>query len=204
MARGGWWGFHIELSFPEVAAVVAGAVGSAFVIFLLGVWVGKGWEARRLTEEQQLIRMPVGDKAATAGSKDEGRLQFYERLTAPKRSPAGSVGQAGRGTPAAAKGVKRKSRASVAVGVQAAKVDQARKGKWSVQVLASKDENSAGRLLTELQKAGFKAYIVKLRKDGELRYRVRVGPFPSLDSARDAAAQLRHRRGITETFVASE
>jgi cell division septation protein DedD len=80
----------------------------------------------------------------------------------------------------------------------------ASRGEWSVQVAAPRDPRHAERIKRQLAGAGYRAYIVQTRRQGETYHRVRVGYYASLDAAREAASSLRHQPGITGAFVASD
>ncbi len=213
MARGGWWGFRMELTLTEMIALLLGAIGSAFAIFLLGVWVGKGWEARQLQAEQQIVRVPIEPDVATRPEREEREMEFYEALIHPEPSPTPESAGAPPPPSVAApppspkptpKPTPPKPPAPKA-SVPSPKVDRApEEGKWSVQVLASRDPRVARRLAQSLAREGYRARVVELRGAGGTRYRVRVGPFPSFERATEAAGRLRRRPGITEAFVASD
>lgn len=209
MARGGWWGFRIELTLTETIAVLVGAIGSAFAIFLLGVWVGKGWEARQLKAEQQIVRVPIEPDLVTRPAQEGREMEFYEALIHPEPSPTPeSAGTPPSPSVAAAPRLPKPTRSERPVPKPSAPGPEVERppqeGKWSVQVLASKDPQTARRLAQSLARDGYRARVMELRSTGGTRYRVRVGPFPSFERATEAAGRLRRRPGITEAFVASD
>jgi len=209
MARGGWWGFRVELTLTEMVAVLVGAIGSAFAIFLLGIWVGKGWEARQLKAEQQIVRVPIEPDLATRPAQEEGEMEFYEALVHPEPSPTPEPAGARpsplvAASPPSPKPTPAKRPEPKAPSPSPAVKKAPEEGKWSVQVLASRDPQTARRLAQSLAREGYRTRVVELRGAGGTRYRVRVGPFASFERATEAARRLRRRPGITEAFVASD
>jgi cell division septation protein DedD len=77
-------------------------------------------------------------------------------------------------------------------------------GLWGVQVEATRDEAAASAVVRQLRAKGYEAYIVRVRKQGETWYRVRVGRFASVTEASSMAARLRREGKITQAFVVSE
>ena len=73
---------------------------------------------------------------------------------------------------------------------------------WSVQVGAFGSSTAAQKLTTELDGAGFTAYVAPTRQGGKALHRVRVGPVPDRAEADRLAARLRSR-GLPVTVVAN-
>ena len=76
-------------------------------------------------------------------------------------------------------------------------------GDWVVQVGAFGSADAAGKLVRELEAAGYAARVSPIARSGKTLHRVRVGP----DSSRPEAQQLAERlkaRGLPATIVASD
>ena len=65
---------------------------------------------------------------------------------------------------------------------------------WSVQVGAFGSSGSAQKLATELEGAGFPAYVASTKQGGKTLHRVRVGPVDDRAEADRLAARLKSRR----------
>jgi cell division protein FtsN len=71
---------------------------------------------------------------------------------------------------------------------------------YFVQVRAVPDPQHAQRLLQELNAIGFSVYITSIELDQVRLYRVRVGPWRSWESAKEATRRL-GRKGYTSTWI---
>lgn len=69
---------RFELGRLEVAGVVVSTAAGLFVVFLLGIYAGRGMAERRLEFDDQLVRLPVGSEENTTPESDE--LTFYQTL----------------------------------------------------------------------------------------------------------------------------
>jgi DedD protein len=64
-------------------------------------------------------------------------------------------------------------------------------GEFSVQVFAFSDDKGANSLVNKLKKAGFPAYTEPVNTSRGTLWRVRVGPYPSRESASAAREKLK-------------
>jgi DedD protein len=70
---------RFELSRLEIAGVLVSATAGLFVVFLLGIYAGRGLAERHLDLGQQIVRLPVAPAAEqTPGAEDS--LTFYDTL----------------------------------------------------------------------------------------------------------------------------
>ena len=74
---------------------------------------------------------------------------------------------------------------------------------WSVQVGAFSTSTAAQKLATELDGAGFAAYVASARQGSKALHRVRVGPVPDRSEADRLASRLKSR-GLPVTVVAND
>ena len=74
---------------------------------------------------------------------------------------------------------------------------------WSVQVGAFGSSTAAQKLATDLDGAGFAAYVAPTRQGSKALHRVRVGPVPDRSEADRLAARLKSR-GLPVTVVAND
>ena len=73
----------------------------------------------------------------------------------------------------------------------------------SFGVLAAtfRDESAATESLGELIDAGYDGTLISGERDGTVLYQVRIGPYPSIETAREAAAVIRESFGLAPTVV---
>ena len=74
---------------------------------------------------------------------------------------------------------------------------------WTVQVGAFGTAATARKMVSDLNSAGFKAYVSPLAKGGKTLHRVRVGHLADRPDADQLAAKLKGR-GLPATVVANE
>ncbi len=72
--------FRFDLSRLELAGVVVSTAASLFIVFLLGVWAGRGLADRRLDEPERVVRVPIAPAAAEETPEPEQDLTFDDRL----------------------------------------------------------------------------------------------------------------------------
>lgn len=77
------------------------------------------------------------------------------------------------------------------------------KGKWSVQVHATRDQESARRLANQLRSQGYAPVVSKIVRDREVWYRVRIGSFASADEARASVERFRREGKFSQAYPVS-
>lgn len=78
------------------------------------------------------------------------------------------------------------------------------RGKWSVQVNATKDAYTARKIVQDLRRRGYNAYAVDVQLRGEVWYRVRVGRFPTMQDATAMVVRLKNTERYTRAFLVEE
>ena len=73
---------RFELSRLEIAGVVVSAVTGLFVVFLLGIYAGRGLGDRRPDDGERIVRVPVAP-AVEQTPAPGGELTFYDTLGRP-------------------------------------------------------------------------------------------------------------------------
>jgi DedD protein len=76
---GGGSHYRFELTRLEIAGVLVSSAASLFIVFLLGVYTGRGFGERELAAEERVVRLPVAP-AAEATPAREVPLSFEERM----------------------------------------------------------------------------------------------------------------------------
>jgi cell division septation protein DedD len=77
-------------------------------------------------------------------------------------------------------------------------------GSWSVLANPTRDEGEAQQLVDRLRGRGYDASLVRMTREGDTWYRVRVGRYPTQQRATDMVRQLRERDGVARAFVAED
>jgi hypothetical protein len=181
----GWWG---RLGWTLV---------SAFLIcwaFVLGVLVGQG----SLATPEQLAKL---QKFLTSLPLVQG---LWEEKPPPKdhklKPPELSFYRGLEGEhPGEEKG-KGKSPSSAPV-----RSSTPKKGSYTVQVASFKDEAQALGLVRQLKGAGQDAYLLRSEVEGVgLRFRVRVGPFMTLEEAQGSASRIREQHKLAAYVTRGE
>jgi len=86
---------RFELSRLEIAGVLVSATAGLFVVFLLGIYAGRGLAERRGDEGQQIVRMAVPPAAEQTPGTEDG-LTFYDTLGGGPRGAKGEAREADR------------------------------------------------------------------------------------------------------------
>ena len=152
--------------------------------------------AERVTAEAAATAQALRDEAPTAAPLRQGpRSQTLEAQPAVSRVPSPASGV----TPEAAATVHGPGAAKPLVAPA-----EARKGTWSVQVNATKEEEVARSLAKRLRERGYDAFIVEQSREGATWYRVRVGRLQSIEMANELVSKIKEREGLPHAFVASD
>ena len=146
-------------------------IASAF-IFLLGILIGQSIEERKiLRREEPAVKVPVTSGAPRADQE----MTFYNTLAKPDPAPKPDPDPA----PAPKRTEKPPAKAAAA------------KTPWTVQVAASRSRATADKLVAELKKRGFPAYLTTGRLNDRTFFRVRVGAYETRQKAMDQAGKLK-------------
>jgi DedD protein len=205
----------VEMSVGGVVVLGTASVVACGIVFLLGIYVGKGIAEHRFENEQRIVRQRIvrlpADVEATP--KEDGRLSFYDRLgqtptaapvaeatATPEEEPiriAPPTRKGGAGPTAAPAPEPTATKAAPAAST-ASEV-----GNFQVQVAAVSDQARAQQLVKDLSGKGYTASVSPAVVGGRTLYRVRVGRFPSEEAARKAMTDLRGA-GFPEARLAAE
>jgi cell division septation protein DedD len=77
-------------------------------------------------------------------------------------------------------------------------------GGWTVQANPTRSREEAEALSRRLEGRGYDAVVVRVPRDGDVWYRVRIGRYQTPEQATEAMQRLREREGVPHVFVASE
>jgi cell division protein FtsN len=177
-------------------ALLGGAFAlAAIIVFVMGMFVGKDIEARKMVRpEEPLVKVPV--KAAAKGAADaesaktKDDLTFYNTLTkTPVGEPAGDIKTQEK---VAAVAAKVPGDTGSAPRSEATESAEAKTRMWSIQVNSYPDAKSANDLIDRLKNKGYNAFVTEANIKGKVWYRVRVGRFASREEAAKAEAALKN------------
>jgi DedD protein len=201
---------------------------AAVIIFFLGLFVGKGIEARKIVKaEEPLVKIPVTPPAQGSGggrSQPKEELTFYDTLTknpgAPPSEPRPKASREPEKTAAPpvkdnkpqtkeerfakapAKNAEKSETAKIALPSE--NPDRGEPGKpWTVQINALPDPRSAQIWVDRLKNKGYNAYSSEVLNKGKTWYRVRVGRYGSREEAEKIEQALRTKENFTKAFVTS-
>jgi cell division protein FtsN len=186
----------------QLALLGAAFTAAGAVIFVLGMFVGKEIEARKLVRpEEPLVTVPIrpqprsGAEAENAKSKDD--LTFYNTLT---KTPASPTAEAKAEEQTAENSPKSTSGRSKAKAEDDADAKGTRK-QWSIQINSFPDARSAEELIDRLKNKGYNAYVTEANVQGKTWYRVRVGRFASREEALKTETALKNNEGYAKAFA---
>jgi DedD protein len=224
-----------RLYFTRGQMILLGAafILTSVIIFLIGMFVGKEIEERKIAKkEEPLVKIPVKPSAketsgggAAAQGKDE--ISFND---APSKStnavppaeekteevkPAEKVANetklAPKSEPPATKRAEKKVEISSPPAETAKRpetmetVAERDQGKiWRAQVNAYPDERSAKLIVDRLKNKGYKAYVTEVQNKGKTWFRVSVGKYGTREEADRVVEALKSKENFTNAFVSSK
>jgi cell division protein FtsN len=203
---------------PSRLASMLFALGCVSVLsaaFLAGVATGRHWPrwlpslgsgATARVEREPSARKPgefrPGDRPRSV-IEPAPMLTYYQELTAPLAAPPPAK-PAEKPAPAKTKPPATTTSGNDANGRSAAAPAAAAKPsggpRYAVQVGAYKDRGPAEAMRGNLADAGWDAYLAEVEGPDAVRFRVRVGNYPTREDARAAAQRLGSERRVS-TYV---
>lgn len=200
-----------EISGAGVLLLGVATLVASGIVFLLGVYVGKGMIEQRLAQDNRVVRLPV-PPPGTPGPGSEVDVTFWDKLA--KGGKGGSPAPAAP-TPTAVETPVRivptqptpqptESRAAAPAPTKPpARTDVVEGGHYQVQVNAMADKARADELVRDLKTLGYTPYISPAKVGERTLYRVRVGDLSSEQAAKQAVARLREQ-GYPSAFLVAE
>jgi cell division septation protein DedD len=208
-------GGKLEISFASVLLLAAATLVASGVVFLLGIYVGKGIVESRMAQEARVVRLPAPTPGA-AGKSDEVDVTFWDKLAkgeatvAPGPAPtAPAIETPVRVVPAMAtpaptpRPTEKKVESPPTPPPRPTSAPALGGRAFQVQVNAMADRNRADELVHDLKGLGYSAFVSSARVADKTLYRVRIAGFASADAAKQAVARLRDQ-GYPKAFLAAE
>jgi len=171
---------------PGTFLVIVGCLAVLSGTFAVGLIAGRHWPGARTVKSAAEPRSPRGRDRSASVAEPTPTLTFYDELTAPLAAPAPVRPP--------------KPRVEKSEAARPEKPEP-RSGPFTVQVGAYRTREPAEALRARLAAAGRAAYVVEAEAPGGVRYRVRVGVFPTREAAQTAAVGIAGREGTPSAFV---
>lgn len=220
---------RVGLRFWDRVVLLTAWVVTCGFVYLLGFYVGKGTQERRLGEEERVVRLPVTSQPPPEGQhpKVPSQPSFYDELLGARPpepgAPAPTPPEASASPPPAAAPpptVRPAAPEPVAAAVKpvpapppprpaaAAPAPRppapAEAGPWTVEANPTRSQYEAQALADQLRRRGYDVALTHVVRDGEIWYRLRVGRYATSEQASQMMRRLREQEGVTHAFVASE
>jgi len=182
----------------SLTSLLFSGIGFIFVlvwVFALGIMVGRGFLPRSMDGFWFFKGKSVSDeqdnKAKHVPLIKEEELTFYSQLT-DKKAKARSKPR--RQAPPRDQ-VRPQKRAKLV------HEETNKAGTYRVQVAALKDKGQTEEMVEGLIKSGYPAYYYKTVIKGTVYYRIRCGPYTTVDQAKSLAARLIEKEGFKPFIV---
>jgi cell division septation protein DedD len=206
-----------EISAAGVLLLAIATMVASGIVFLLGIYVGKGMVEQRLMQESRVVRLPVPTPGAAVSGSGKGAevdVTFWDKLAKGEATPPPAVAA----SPTAGETPVRVSptRATPAPRPTEPKAEApptpvparpppavVEGGSFQIQVNAMADKARADELVHDLKSLGYAPFISPARVGDKTLYRVRVGNLQSADAAKQALSRLREQ-GYPNAFLAAE
>jgi len=200
-----------EISGAGILLLAVATLATSGLVFLLGVYVGKGIVEQRLAQNSRDVRLPVPTPGATSKT-DEVDVTFWDKL---------AKGEAATPVPPAPTPTTTETPVRVVPSQPSPRPTQPRaeapipaptkppapaaveKETLQVQVNAMADKARAEELVRDLKSLGYTVYISPARVGGKTLYRVRVSNLASEQAAKQTVARLREQ-GYPQAFLVAE
>lgn len=226
--------YNFRFSLPEGCVILVSLFLTSFLIFLFGVHVGKETQARKTVQQGRTVRVPVAltdseratlsppaPEASLLGQRPTGNapgavrtepqlpqlsspIERTRELTTPAipASPA---------KPAPAAETAREPAVPPRVIPPVSAIDEktpppqlSPKGRWSVQVHATRQQSAARDIAQQLREQGYTPVVNRITRHGQAWYRVRVGNFANEEQARELVARFRREGTFPKAYPVSE
>lgn len=209
-----------EVSGTGVLLLAVATLLASAIVFLLGVYVGKGMVESRMSQAARVVRLPV--PVGTPGKNGEVDVTFWDKLAkgenatpqpaAPSpttaETPVRVVPESAKPSPAmpaaaptaAPTTAPPPTHPPAAAHTAPTRAPAASGGGYQVQVNAMSDRARADQLVLDLKNLGYSAYVSPASVSEKTLYRVRVTGLATETAARQAVSRLREQ-GYPSAFL---
>jgi hypothetical protein len=182
----------------SLTSLLFSGIGFIFIlvwVFALGIMVGRGFLPRSMERfwffKSKAVSEEKGNKAKHVPLIKEEELTFYNQLTDKKSKPRS---ESPRQAPTRDKVRSKKW-------VKIAQEGTDKPGNYRVQVAALKDKGKTEEMVERLIKSGYPAYYYKTLIKGTVYYRIRCGPYATVEQAKSLVARLIEKEGFKPFIV---
>ena len=191
---------------------MASCLFASGLIFVFGIYVGRGVQAQRTVEQATPSRVPVGRSKTELLARSPvpplplpssprlaGSVQRPEIPEPPAQQPTTAPPPllATAEPPAAAPEAKPPVTAPPRAQYEKPTAEPRR---WSVQVQATTRQQTARQTAKRLRQQGYNPSISKVVRQGRVWYRVRIGPFSEELEAKAAISRFRHQKTFAQAY----
>lgn len=189
----------IEFTVMHLAALAVCVLAGTGVVFLFGIYVGRGLPAHHAGIDDQVARIPVAEPPiVVALSRESGAEPQRPVPPAKPEADKPAAGKPAVDEPPDSRPIEqaiadstRRDPAALAVVPTVP---------YTVQVLATRNKNEAETLAEGLKKRRIGAFVSEVEDTGGNWYRVRIGIYDDLESAQVMEARLRNL-GLQQAYV---
>ncbi len=201
---------EIQLTAKQLVFVFMSTLLAAVVVFLLGVWVGRGIGVESSVAGQQKSGTGAQETTTVASAKDaageSGKLSYPNLLqgspsgsqTPPSRPPPEPLPTAPPPVPEAKAAAPPPADPDRSKSAAPAKPPAPAQAGWFVQTDAVSSKANADRRVAELKAKGFDAFVTTGPP-----FRVRIGPFAQKAAAEQVARSLKDSKGNLPSVIPS-
>jgi cell division septation protein DedD len=184
------------LTIGQLLSLTVGFLAASVLIFFFGLWVGRDLAEQRISQETEIIRIPVLSPTPGPTSTEGMRVDTpTAALRAPVATPTALV------LPVAPTATPRAAPPTPTQRVTAATPAQAAGVEWTVQASATTDPVQAVVLARRLRARGYDAFTTQGPIAGVTWYRIQVGKFTDRAAASRVETKLRREEGLEAAYV---
>ncbi|HUV59036.1 MAG TPA: SPOR domain-containing protein [Desulfatiglandales bacterium] len=173
------------------------SIGVFFVlgwVFFLGILVGRGLLPNSIENfsfiKKKIVKDETEKKNEHVSPIKIDELSFYNHLIDKKEE------------------AKKKAPPATLSKNQVKKIEKTKLGQlkqeirsYNIQVAALKDKAKTEKMVERLTRLGYQAYYYQILINGEMYYRIRCGPFSTIEKAKQYAKRLANKEGFKPFIV---
>jgi cell division septation protein DedD len=186
----------IEFSAIQLATLGGCVLGATTIVFLLGIYVGRGLPAHHAGIDEQVARIPVAEPPAVL---PVARGPVPDPLSEPPKPDL-----VGLSPPVAEPSLEEiiagESAPQKPLAEAAPQLPVVPSVPYTVQVLATRNKDEAETLAAGLKKRRIGAFVSEVEDTAGSWYRVRIGIYDDLESAQVMETRLRNL-GLQQAYV---
>ncbi|MBW2334667.1 MAG: SPOR domain-containing protein [Deltaproteobacteria bacterium] len=183
-----------QFSFRSLSLLSIGVFFVLGWVFFLGILVGRGLLPNSIENfsfiKKKIVKDEIEKKNEHVSPIKIDELSFYNHLIDKKED------------------AKKKAPPATLSKNQVKKIEKTKLGQlkqkmrsYSIQVAALKDKAKTKKMVERLTGLGYQAYYYQILINGEIYYRIRCGPFSTIEKAKQYATRLANKEGFKPFIV---